>query len=256
MCVAATHRADLGCSRLDGVENRVSGGALTMTPSPWMVRTTARNRVGNQLARTPVANPRRRRSQRLHTRFTHFDPHAANRSPTQARPVSRRTLRQVTMVWLGRSDCSRRDTRPRVKRLGSGPIGGGGDSPLTHRAPGYRHDCSRSRGSHQPPPSSSARARTSRFSAATNRSEVPATPSSLRLGAPVSRRYGHVEDALVPDQRSHHDLAFVDRPPSVSANQDDHHFVLAARQVLERGLGNRRGIRSIERHHAASIESA
>jgi hypothetical protein len=33
------------------------------------------------------------------------------------------------------------------------------------------------------------------FSAATNRSEVPATPLSLRLGAPVSQRYRDVEDA-------------------------------------------------------------
>ena len=76
----------------------------------------------------------------------------------QARPVSRRTVCEVTTVWLGRSDWSRRDTRQRAKRLGSGPIGGGGDSPVTHRAPGYRHDCAQSRGSHQPPPSSSVRA--------------------------------------------------------------------------------------------------
>ena len=41
---------------------------LTKTPSLWMLRTTARNRVGNQLARTPVANPRRGRSPRLQTR--------------------------------------------------------------------------------------------------------------------------------------------------------------------------------------------
>ena len=128
----------------------LSAGVLTMTPSPWMIRTTGRNRFGHG---------------------------------------------KVTTVWLGRSDWSRRDTRPRVKRLGSGPIGGGGDSPVTHRAPGYRHDCAQARGSHQPPPSSSVRARTSRFSAATNRSEVPATPSSLRQCSPVGRRYGHVEDA-------------------------------------------------------------
>ena len=36
---------------------------------------------------------------------------------------------------------------------------------------------------------------TSRFSAATTRSEVPATPLSLRLGAPVSQRYRDLEDA-------------------------------------------------------------
>jgi hypothetical protein len=33
--------------------------------------------------------------------------------------------------------------------------------------------------------------------AATTRSEVPATPPSLRLGAPVSQRYRDVEDALI-----------------------------------------------------------
>src|SRR6187402_1362334 len=163
---------------------------LTRTPSPWMLRTTARNRVGNQLARTPggesaataVAAP--------------VDPIYPLRSSRreqvadpQARPVSRRTVGEVTTVWLGRSDWSRRDTRQRAKRLGSGSIGGGGDSPVTHRAPGYRHDCAQSRGSNQPPPLSSVRARTSRFSAATTRSEGPATPSSLRQGAPVNRRY-------------------------------------------------------------------
>ena len=170
---------------------------LTRTPSPWMLRTTARNRVGNQLARTPVANPRRRRSQRLRPDLPSslLTPRTGRRP--QARPVSRRTVCEVTTVWLGRSDWSRRDTRQRAKRLGSGPIGGGGDSPVTHRAPGYRHDCAQSRGSNQPPPSSSVHARTSRFSAATNRSEVPATPLSLRLGAPVSQRYRDVEDALI-----------------------------------------------------------
>ena len=59
---------------------------LTRTPSLWMLRTTARNRVGNQLARTPGGESARRRSQRLRTRFTLFAPHAANRSPTQGQP--------------------------------------------------------------------------------------------------------------------------------------------------------------------------
>jgi hypothetical protein len=36
------------------------------------------------------------------------------------------------------------------KRLGSGPIGGGGESPLRQPALGYRNDSSRSRGSDQP----------------------------------------------------------------------------------------------------------
>ena len=168
---------------------------LTRTPSPWMIRTTGRNRVGHELARTPVANPQRRRLPRLQRPdlpSSLLTPRTGRR-PT-AHPVSRPTVCEVTTVWLGRSDWSRRDTRPRVKRLGSGPIGGGGDSPVTHRAPGYRHDCAQSRGSHQPPPSSSVRARTSRFSAATNRSEVPTTSPSLRLGAPVNPRCGDVED--------------------------------------------------------------
>ena len=165
-----------------------------MTPSPWMIRRTGRNRFGHELARTPVANPQRRRLQRLQTRFTAslLTPRTGRRP--KARPVSRRTVCEVTTVWLGRSDWSRRDTRQWVKRLGSGQSGGGGDSPVMHRAPGYRHDCAHSRGSNQPPPSSSGRARTSRFSAATTRSEAPATPLSLRLGAPVSRRYREVED--------------------------------------------------------------
>ena len=72
------------------------------------------------------------------TRFTLFAPHAANRSPTAGPPGT--AALSVTTVWLGRSDCSRRDTRQSVKQFGSGPIGGGGDSPLTHRPPGYRHD--------------------------------------------------------------------------------------------------------------------
>jgi hypothetical protein len=64
-----------------------------------------------------------------------FAPHAANRSPTSARPVSRRTVCEVTTVWLGRSDWSRRDTRQREKTARERPIGGGGDSPVMHRAP-------------------------------------------------------------------------------------------------------------------------
>jgi len=55
---------------------------LTMTLSPWMIRTTAKNRFDNQLTGAPVANHRRQRSLRLQTRFTRFAPHAANRSPT------------------------------------------------------------------------------------------------------------------------------------------------------------------------------
>jgi len=138
--------------------------------------------------------------------------------------VSRRTVCEVTTVWLGRSDWSRRVTRQRAKRLGSGPIGGGGDSPVTRRAPRYRHDCAPSRGSHQPPPSSSVRADEPFFSAsarrisrelrrdlavalakagaATNRSEVPATPLSLRLGGPVSQPLANAWGQTTPPRRA------------------------------------------------------
>ena len=54
---------------------------LTPTSSPWMIRTTAKNRVDNQL---PVPRWRiggRRRSARLQTRLTSFADHAANKSP-------------------------------------------------------------------------------------------------------------------------------------------------------------------------------
>ncbi len=170
---------------------------LTRTPSPWMIRRTGRivrsragPYAGGESPATALAAP----SDPIYPlRSSRREQVADPRH--QARPVSRRTVCEVTTVWLGRSEWSRRDTRQRIKRLGSGPIGGGGDSPLTRRAPGYRHDCAQSRGSNPPPPSSSVRARTSRFSAATNRSEVPATPLSLRLGAPVSQRYRDVEDA-------------------------------------------------------------
>ena len=169
---------------------------LTMTPSPGMLRSTARNRVGNQLARTPGGESAATALAAPQTRFTRFAPHAANRSPTPGPPGEPpHGLRSDDGVaGAERLVAPRHATR--VKRLGSGPIGGGGDSPVTHRAPGYQHDCAQSRGLNQPPPLSSVRARTSRFSAATTRSDVPATPLSLRLGAPVSQRYRDVEDAL------------------------------------------------------------
>ena len=113
------------------------------------------------------------------------------------RPARCAAARSVTTVWLGRSDCSRRDTRQWVKRFGSGPIGGGGDSPLTHRAPGYRHDVHGradqiSRRRHR----QHARGRAVFPRRRTGAKSQP-TPSSLRQGAPVNRRYGHVEDALI-----------------------------------------------------------
>jgi len=93
-----------GAPGFDGVENQVFRRVLTMTPSPWMIRRTGRHRFGNELARTPVANLRRRRSPRLQTRFTLFAPHAANRSPTQGPPGEPPQVCEVTTVWRGRSD--------------------------------------------------------------------------------------------------------------------------------------------------------
>jgi hypothetical protein len=78
-----------------------------------MIRRTGRNRFGHELARTPVANPRRRRLPRLQTRLPSslLTPRTGRRP--QARTVSRRTVCEVTTEWLGRSDWSRRDTRQR-----------------------------------------------------------------------------------------------------------------------------------------------
>src|SRR5262245_24258792 len=120
---------------------------LTVTPSPWTIRATAKNRVDNQLARTPVANHRRRRSLRLQTRFTRFAPHSANRSPTPGPPGEP----PHTPPRDGGVAAAERLFAPRsakkVKRFGSGPIGDGSDSPRTRRSARYRHDCSRLRGS-------------------------------------------------------------------------------------------------------------
>ena len=96
----------------------------------------------------------------------------------------------------GAQRCSRRDTRQWVKRVGSGPIGGGGDSPLTHRPPGYRHDLhARADQSAAAVIDQQARGRAVFPRRRTGAKSQP-TPSSLRQGAPVNRRYGHVEDAL------------------------------------------------------------
>ena len=107
-------------------------------------------------------------------------PHAANRSPLPGRPVSRRTFAE-----RGGVAGAKRLFAPRhatgEKRLGSDPIVGGSESPLTYPAARCPHDCARSRGSEQPPTSLPARAE-SRFSVASNRSVAAATPSSLSTG--------------------------------------------------------------------------
>ena len=129
-----------------------------MTPSPAVLRTTAQNRIGNQPARTAVANPGRRRSARLRARFTPgaVTPRTSRRpaGPPDEPPL----LGRCDGGGLRRSDYSRRDTRPSAKRCGSAPIGGGRESPLTHPAPHCRHDSSRTRGSSQPPPAGGTRA--------------------------------------------------------------------------------------------------
>ena len=147
----------------------LSAGVLTMTPSPWMIRRTGRI--------YPLRSSRREQ--------------VADRRPARCTAAL-----SVTTVWLGRSDWSRRDTRQWEKRVGSGPIGGGGDSPLTHRPPGYRHDVhGRADQSAAAVIDQHGRGRAVFPRRRTGAKSQP-TPSSLRQGAPVNRRYGHVEDAL------------------------------------------------------------
>ena len=173
MSVASVHRRTLAkrrrCglglrSRFVAAEKRLvrastddDGGGLIDPPD-------REHRVDNQVARASGGeSPPPPIGPLLQSRFTRFACRGATSRRPKARPVSRRTVCEVTTVWLGRSDWSRRDMRQRVKRLASGPIGGGGDSPVTHRASSYRHDCAQSRGSHQPPPSSVIRARRAVF---------------------------------------------------------------------------------------------
>ena len=77
---------------------------LTKTPSLWMLRKTARNRVDNQLARTSVANRGRRRSARLQTRLTSFADHAANKvaAPKLARCAAAHALSDSGMAGAER----------------------------------------------------------------------------------------------------------------------------------------------------------
>ena len=105
----------------------------------------------------------------------------ADRSPARGAAA-----RSVTTVWLGRSDLFaprhatvgktvRERSDRRRRRFAT-------DAPATRLST----RCSRSGGLISRRRHRSARARTSRFSA-TTRSEVPATPLSLRQGAPVSQ---------------------------------------------------------------------
>ena len=93
MFVAAAYQAvwDRLPVRRRGKSGR-SADVLTMTPSPWMIRRTGRNRFGHELARTPVANPRRRRLPRLRPDLPSslLTPRTGRRP--QARPVRRRIV--------------------------------------------------------------------------------------------------------------------------------------------------------------------
>ena len=197
MFVAAAYRAawDRLPVRRRG-KSGLSAGVLSMTPSPWMIRRTGRNRFSHELARTPVANPQRRRLPRLRLDLPSslLTPRTCRRP--QARPVSRRTvcddgvagaqrLFAPRHATVGKTVRERSDRRRR--RFAT-------DAPATWLST----RCARSRGSISRRRHRSARARTSRFRG-DEPSEVSATPSALRQGAPVSRRYGHVEDALGVD---------------------------------------------------------
>jgi hypothetical protein len=198
MSVASAHRASL---ERRPVRRRGKSGlpapVLTMTPSPWVIRRPARNRVGNQLTRAPGANPGRARSPRLQTRFTLFalTPRTGRRPP--ARPGAAAPSATCRRCG-GPSDCSRRDTRQWVKRLGSGPIGDGTDSPLPHPAPRCPHDCSRLRGSGSAVAVVVSACADEPFFRGVEpergRHTVGAWPTCDRS----QRYYGHVESALKP----------------------------------------------------------
>ena len=149
-----------------------------------------------------VANPQRRRSQRLQTRFTLFAPHAANRSPTQGPPGEPpHGLRSDDGV-AG----AERLVAPRHATAGKNGSGAVRSAVAVIRqsrtahlvSDTIVHSCADqiSRRRHR----QYARGRAV-FPRATTRSEVPATPPSLRLRVPVSRRYRDVEDALAIPNR-------------------------------------------------------
>jgi len=101
----AAHRANLWAAHSSTAWTiGSSGDVLTLTSSPWIVRTTAKNRVDNQLARTSVANRGRRRSARLQTRLTSFADHAANKvaAPRLARCAAAHALSDSGMAGAER----------------------------------------------------------------------------------------------------------------------------------------------------------
>ena len=138
MFVAAAYRAawDRLPVRRRG-KSGLSAGVLTMTPPPWMIRRTGRNRFGHELR--PYAS-----GESPATALGRApDPIYPLRSSRREQVADRRPARcsaalSVTTVWLGRATV-RAATAKWEKRVGS-CRSAARDSPLTHRPPGYRHD--------------------------------------------------------------------------------------------------------------------
>ena len=173
MLVAAAYRAvwDRLPVRRCG-KSGLSAGVLTMTPSPWMLRRTGRI--------YPLRSSRREQ--------------VADRRPARCT-----TALSVTTVWLGRSDCSRRDDATvgkTVRERLRAPA-----AAIRHRTlrpAGYRHDVRLSCGSIQAAAVIDQHASPDEpdFPRRRTGAKSQPTPSSLRQGAPVSRRYAPVENAL------------------------------------------------------------
>ena len=103
---------------------------LTKTPSPWMIRKTARNRVGNQLARTPggesAATALAAPSNPIYPLRSSRREQVADHGPPGEPPHCLRSDDGVAgaerLVAPGHVTAG--------KTLVSGPLGGGGDSPV------------------------------------------------------------------------------------------------------------------------------
>ena len=80
----------------------LSAGVLTMTPSPWMIRRTGRNRFGHELARTPggesAATALAAPSDPIYPLRSSRREQVADRSPARGAAA-----RSVTTVWAGTS---------------------------------------------------------------------------------------------------------------------------------------------------------
>src|SRR5688572_5505903 len=78
--VRSAHRPSLAAAKGDRRGKSGPRRLLTMSPSPWAIRTTARNRVGNQPIRATVAAEAATAHPGLWTRFRDFADRAAHRS--------------------------------------------------------------------------------------------------------------------------------------------------------------------------------